>query len=112
MAQRRLGEALEGKHKGQLEATLLLMQRYCRFVIMGTLDSHVTQHVFRILHTLVGKVELLNELGLHNLLQNVVEKYISRNYKNYSNEANYRDLLKHLLKKMSHFRNYTNVVML
>lgn len=51
-------------------------------------------------------------MGHLNLLQNVVEKYISRNYKNYNNDINYRDLLHHLLRKMNHFKNYTNMLIL
>lgn len=80
-----------------MESLIELVNRYCRFVVGGSLDANSENTIFRILHCLIGKLDLITELGLNGYLTMTLEKYLLKNHKSYNVESNYRQLVKHLV---------------
>lgn len=72
--------------------------------MQGELDRATEALVFKSLHELISNVSALEEIGSLNNLSQMIYKYISRNFKNYNIEANYRDLLVHALSKITFFK--------
>jgi hypothetical protein len=96
LVNKRVYEMIDSKNKKWVEAIIDFVGKYSRFVIGGALDINSANSVFRILHCLVGKIDLISELGLHHFLFATLEKYLSKNHKNYNVEHNYRQLVRHL----------------
>jgi hypothetical protein len=49
------------------------------------------------LHCLVGKIDLLIEVDISGYLFATLDRYLSKNHKNYNVDYNYRQLVKHLV---------------
>ena len=111
---KRIYDLIDSKGKEQVEADIQLLRNYSRFIIAGTLDHNTTNSIFRVLHCLIGKFDTVLELGLQGLFFATLEKYLTKNSRNYNVEHNYRELLKHTASNIDKIQgrqhNLANVV--
>ncbi len=110
LVNKRVYELIDGNSKRGVEALIELLNKYNRFVLGGNLDVNSENVIFRIMHCLIGKLDMLNELNLNYYFNSAIEKYVTRTHKNYNVESNYRQLIKHLVAHLNKFatnpRNY------
>lgn len=98
---KRIYGLIESRSKKQVEAVLDFVTKYSRFVIGGLFDANSSNSIFRMLHCLIGKIDIVEEVGLGGFFFSTLERYISKNHKNYNMEWNYRDLVNHLASRIS-----------
>jgi hypothetical protein len=97
MVNKRVYDLIESNNKKWVESLIELASKYCRLVVGGNLDNNSENTIFRILHCLIGKWDLITELGLDPYLISTLEKYLLKSHKSYNVESNYRQLVKHLV---------------
>jgi hypothetical protein len=59
---KRIYDIIESKNKRWVEVVIDFLSKYNRFVIGGNLDYTSETSIFRILHCLIGKMDLISEL--------------------------------------------------
>lgn len=81
---RRIYDLVESKDKTAIEGVIEVVAKYNRFVVLGQLEVSTTNSIFRLLHNLISKTELLNELNLANYFYSTLDRYLVRSTRNYN----------------------------
>lgn len=97
---RKIYSILDAKHKRGLELVIDLLSKYSRFAIYNVMEGPVETALFKTLHLLINRIDVVNELGLTNQFFNMIEKYLSKNHRRYNIESQYRSLVRHVLSNL------------
>lgn len=100
---KRLPDIVSSKDKKGVEVINELLTKYNPAVVHSAIDPSALTGLYRLLHTMIRRMKDLEEMGLNYLFSNVLEKYLTRNYRNYNLEQNYRNLLRHVLNNLEYF---------
>lgn len=90
-------EILDSKNKRYIDAATDFLGKYNRAVVYGWLGASGEISLFKIIHAMISKLDLLvsTESGIN--FCHMLEKYLTRNYKRFNLEQNYKNLVKHLI---------------
>jgi hypothetical protein len=105
---KRLPDIVSSRDKKGVEIINELLTKYNSAVVHNFIDSYTLTGLYRLLHTMIRRMKDLEEMGLNYLFCNVLEKYLTRNYRNYNIEQNYRNLLRHILNNLEYFTSAGN----
>jgi hypothetical protein len=81
---KRIYDIIESKNKRSIETVFDFLTKYSRFVVSGSLDANSEHSIFRILHCVIGKLDVITENDLQYYLFTTLEKYLQKSHKNYS----------------------------
>lgn len=66
-------------------------------MVYGYLDANSEISIFRIITIMINNIDLLISTENSSHFYNMLEKYLTRNFRRYNLEQNYKNLLKHLV---------------
>jgi hypothetical protein len=99
-ASRKIHVALDSKHKRGIAVVIELVNKYNRLAVSCSLDPHSEFVLFKIIHSLISRLDVVAETENISLFLAILEKYITKSHKRYNLETTYRSLLKHLLTQL------------
>ena len=77
-----------------------MLSKYSRFVINGSLDNYFEGIISKILHLVISNYELVVELKVDSSFFAMIERYLTRNFRRYNVEKQFRSLVKNLQDKL------------